>query len=161
MTERSGACLGHRSRGWRRQLSALAAVLLLVACGGTTPGSAPGTGAGGANGTSPTSAAGGGDSLGGNASGPCSLITEAEMEEIIGKMVNAPEVDGTGCTFNSIELDDLIAINVRLEQANGADFQGIEILFPEGTEVAGLGDRGYMSPDGSLLYFARNNRLYA
>ncbi len=139
------------------RLLAVAILGLLAACGGAAP-----VGSGGAAVPSVAAppAAGG---LGGNASGPCSLITEAEIESILGgKDVAVPDVDTKGCTFNAIDLSaDLIAINVRVEDPTGVDFSSIRLLFADGKDVSGIGDAAFSSEDSSLLYFARNNRMYA
>ena len=71
-----------------RWSSLVGATLVLVACGGTTPPAATGAGGGGGGATTPaattpaaTLAAGGG---GGFSGSPCSLLTVAEIEGVIG-----------------------------------------------------------------------------
>ena len=143
----------------RRLAPALAtlmlASILLAACGGSTPAATTGAGGGGSS-AAPAASAGGGGAA--STSDMCALISKDEVGAAAGDTVTTVEPDTKGCTWT---LSKLNAINLRIETDEASDFSAQKLLFPDGRDVQGLGDRAFWGPSLAVLYSVFKGKTYA
>lgn len=151
--------LATRSIGQTRQLARafialMATATLFAACSGGTPAASTGGGGGGAS-AQASSGTGGGAA---GTADMCKLVSADEVGAATNDKVTTTEGDARSCTWT---LSKLNAVNLRIESDDASDFKGQKILFADGRDISGLGDRAFWGPSLAVLYAVYHGKTYA
>ena len=156
--------------------AALGLVVVLVAgCGGGTPAATAAStvpaGAGSSASVAPLTSpapsateapdatdAGGNAGPSGAAGAMCRTLTLDEVGAIVGGTVTISEGSDTDCTWTTASF---ASINLRIEQGGSTDLKGQKLLFTDGRDITGVGERAFWAPSVTVLYAVYHGKVYA